>query len=65
MFFDPLLYGFVLLGLFTPGPNVIMLTASGVRLFGSALCAHCRICLVSFLVWESLPESPRWGSARR
>lgn len=31
MFFDPLLYGFVLLGLFTPGPNVIMLTASGVR----------------------------------
>lgn len=31
MFLDPLLYGFVLLGLFTPGPNVIMLTASGVR----------------------------------
>lgn len=31
MIFDPLLYGFVLLGLFTPGPNVIMLTASGVR----------------------------------
>ncbi|MEZ5752090.1 MAG: LysE family translocator [Paracoccaceae bacterium] len=31
MFFDPLLYGFVFLGLFTPGPNVIMLTASGVR----------------------------------
>ncbi|GAB4266463.1 MAG: LysE family translocator [Pararhodobacter sp.] len=31
MFFDPLLYGFVLLGLFTPGPNVIMLTASGAR----------------------------------
>lgn len=29
--FDALLYGFVLLGLFTPGPNVIMLTASGVR----------------------------------
>lgn len=29
--FDPLLYGFVLLGLFTPGPNVIMLTASGAR----------------------------------
>jgi threonine/homoserine/homoserine lactone efflux protein len=31
MFFDPILYSFVLLGLFTPGPNVIMLTASGVR----------------------------------
>jgi len=31
MFFDPLLYGFVILGLFTPGPNVIMLTSSGVR----------------------------------
>lgn len=31
LFFDPLLYGFVFLGLFTPGPNVIMLTASGVR----------------------------------
>jgi len=31
MFFDPLLYGFVLLGLFTPGPNVIMLTSSGAR----------------------------------
>jgi threonine/homoserine/homoserine lactone efflux protein len=31
MIFDPLLYGFVLLGLFTPGPNVIMLTASGAR----------------------------------
>ncbi|WP_127109790.1 LysE family translocator [Pararhodobacter zhoushanensis] len=31
MFFDPLLYGFVFLGLFTPGPNVIMLTASGAR----------------------------------
>lgn len=31
MFFDPLLYGFVILGLFTPGPNVIMLTASGAR----------------------------------
>lgn len=31
MFFDPLLYGFVFLGLFTPGPNVIILTASGVR----------------------------------
>lgn len=31
MFFDPLLYTFVFLGLFTPGPNVIMLTASGVR----------------------------------
>lgn len=29
--FDPLLYSFVLLGLFTPGPNVIMLTASGAR----------------------------------
>ena len=31
MIFDPLLYGFVFLGLFTPGPNVIMLTASGAR----------------------------------
>ncbi len=31
MFLDPLLYGFVFLGLFTPGPNVIMLTASGAR----------------------------------
>lgn len=31
MFLDPLLYGFVFLGLFTPGPNVIMLTSSGVR----------------------------------
>jgi threonine/homoserine/homoserine lactone efflux protein len=31
MIFDPLLYGFVLLGLFTPGPNVIMLTSSGAR----------------------------------
>ncbi|WP_417628046.1 LysE family translocator [Pararhodobacter aggregans] len=31
MVFDPLLYTFVFLGLFTPGPNVIMLTASGVR----------------------------------
>ena len=31
LFFDPLLYGFVFLGLFTPGPNVIMLTASGAR----------------------------------
>lgn len=31
MIFDPLLYGFVLVGLFTPGPNVIMLTASGAR----------------------------------
>jgi threonine/homoserine/homoserine lactone efflux protein len=31
MFFDPLLYGFVFLGMFSPGPNVIMLTASGAR----------------------------------
>lgn len=31
MIFDPLLYGFVFLGLFSPGPNVIMLTASGAR----------------------------------
>ena len=31
MQFDPLLYGFVFLGLFSPGPNVIMLTASGAR----------------------------------
>ena len=29
--FDPLLYSFVLVGLFTPGPNVIMVTASGAR----------------------------------
>ena len=28
---DPLLYGFVFLGLFSPGPNVVMLTASGAR----------------------------------
>lgn len=31
MFLDPVLYGFVFLGLFSPGPNVIMLTASAVR----------------------------------
>lgn len=31
MFFDPLLYSFMFFGLFTPGPNVIMLTASGAR----------------------------------
>ncbi len=31
MFFDPLLYAFMFLGLFSPGPNVIMLTASGAR----------------------------------
>jgi threonine/homoserine/homoserine lactone efflux protein len=31
MFFDPLLYSFMFLGLFSPGPNVIMLTASGAR----------------------------------
>ncbi len=31
MFFDPLLYSFMCLGLFSPGPNVIMLTASGAR----------------------------------
>lgn len=31
MFFDPLLYSFMLIGLFSPGPNVIMLTASGAR----------------------------------
>ncbi|MDD7969693.1 LysE family translocator [Roseinatronobacter alkalisoli] len=31
MFLDPLLYSFVFLGLFSPGPNVIMLTASGAR----------------------------------
>lgn len=31
MFFDPLLYTFVFLALFSPGPNVIMLTASGAR----------------------------------
>ena len=40
MGFDPLLYGFVLVGMFTPGPNVIMLTASGVR----------------FGVWRSMPH---------
>lgn len=28
---DPLLYSFVFLGLFSPGPNVVMLTASGAR----------------------------------
>lgn len=31
MLFDPVLYAFVFLGLFTPGPNIIMLTSSGVR----------------------------------
>lgn len=31
MLFDPMLYSFMLLGLFSPGPNVIMLTASGAR----------------------------------
>lgn len=31
MFFDPLLYSFMFIGLFSPGPNVIMLTASGAR----------------------------------
>jgi len=31
MQFDPLLYSFVFLGMFSPGPNVIMLTASGAR----------------------------------
>lgn len=40
MFFDPLLYGFVLVGLFTPGPNVIMLTASGVRFGFRASLPH-------------------------
>lgn len=40
MFFDPLLYGFVLIGLFTPGPNVIMLTTSGVRFGFRASLPH-------------------------
>lgn len=40
MGFDPLLYSFVFVGMFTPGPNVIMLTASGVR----------------FGVWRSMPH---------
>lgn len=40
MFFDPLLYGFVFLGLFTPGPNVIMLTSSGVRFGFRATLPH-------------------------
>lgn len=31
MFLDPQLYLFMFLGLFSPGPNVIMLTASGAR----------------------------------
>lgn len=31
MFFDPLLYTFMFVGLFSPGPNVIMITASGAR----------------------------------
>lgn len=31
MFFDPLLYTFMFVGLFSPGPNVIMVTASGAR----------------------------------
>lgn len=40
MFFDPLLYAFVLIGLFTPGPNVIMLTTSGVRFGFRASLPH-------------------------
>lgn len=40
MLFDPLLYGFVLIGLFTPGPNVIMLTASGARFGFRASLPH-------------------------
>lgn len=40
MFLDPLLYGFVLLGLFSPGPNVIMLTASGARFGFSRTLPH-------------------------
>lgn len=40
MIFDPLLYGFVLVGLFTPGPNVIMLTASGARFGFRASLPH-------------------------
>lgn len=31
MFLDPVLYSFTFLGMFSPGPNVIMLTASGAR----------------------------------
>lgn len=31
MFFDPLLYAFVFAGLFSPGPNVILVTTSGAR----------------------------------
>lgn len=40
MFFDPLLYGFVFLGMFSPGPNVIMLTASGARFGFRASVPH-------------------------
>jgi threonine/homoserine/homoserine lactone efflux protein len=40
LLFDPLLYGFVLVGLFTPGPNVIMLTASGARFGFRASLPH-------------------------
>jgi len=38
--FDPLLYTFVFLGLFSPGPNVIMLTASGARFGFSRTLPH-------------------------
>lgn len=40
MQFDPLLYTFVFLGLFSPGPNVIMLTASGARFGFSRTLPH-------------------------
>ncbi len=40
MFFDPLLWGFVFVGLFSPGPNVIMLTASGARFGFAATLPH-------------------------
>ncbi len=40
LFLDPLLYAFLFLGLFSPGPNVIMLTASGARFGFRASLPH-------------------------
>ena len=39
MVIDPL-YGFVFLGLFSPGPNVVLLTASGARFGFRASLPH-------------------------
>jgi len=40
MILDPLLLAFVFIGMFTPGPNVIMLTTSGVRFGFRASLPH-------------------------